>query len=269
MKHFLTFSIIVLTFFSCGKYQKILKSDDVNFKYSEAVKYYKNSEFNKALPIFNELLPIFKGTSKSEEISYYFAYTNYSIGDFLMASYLFERFLINFPRSIHAQESKFMIAYCHYQEAPEYSLDATNTILAIDKFQDFIDKYPMSDSIDRCNVLMDELRLNLSRKAFANAKQYHTTEEYRAAIIALDNVLIDFPSVINREEIYYLILESSYFLAINSIQTKKLDRLNKTIDYYNQFNDNFPDSSYNEEVKKIQSNTIKTIDELKSNTNEI
>ena len=116
---------------------------------------------------------------------------------------------------------------------------------------------------------MDELRLNLSRKAFANAKQYHTTEEYRAAIIALDNVLIDFPSVINREEIYYLILESSYFLAINSIQTKKLDRLNKTIDYYNQFNDNFPESIYNEEVKKIQSNTIKTIDELKSNTNEI
>ena len=72
MKHFLTFSLIVLTFFSCGQYQKILKSDDVNFKYSEAVKYYKNSEFNKALPIFNELLPIFKGTSKSEEISYYF-----------------------------------------------------------------------------------------------------------------------------------------------------------------------------------------------------
>ena len=64
-------------------------------------------------------------------------------------------------------------------------------------------------------------------------------------------MLIDFPSVINREEIYYLILESSYFLAINSIQTKKLDRLNKTIDYYNQFNDNFPESSYNEEVKKI------------------
>ena len=48
-----------------------------------------------------------------------------------------------------------------------------------------------------------------------------------------------------------------------------LDRLNKTIDYYNQFNDNFPDSSYIEEVKKIQSNTIKTIDELKSNKNEI
>ena len=34
-----------------------------------AVKYYKNSEFNKALPIFNEH-PIYKGTNKSEEIAF-------------------------------------------------------------------------------------------------------------------------------------------------------------------------------------------------------
>ena len=91
MKQLLFYILLITSVLSCSKYQKVLKSDDVNFKYSQAVKYYKNAEFNKALPIFNELLPIFKGTSKSEEISYYFAYTNYSIGDFLMASYLFEK----------------------------------------------------------------------------------------------------------------------------------------------------------------------------------
>ena len=94
----------------------------------------KNSEFNKALPIFNELIPIFKGTNKAEEIAFYFAYSHYSTGDFLMASYLFNRFTINFPRSKHVEECKYMVAYCHYQEAPEFSLDATNTMLAIDKF---------------------------------------------------------------------------------------------------------------------------------------
>ena len=50
----------VATLYSCSKYQKVLKSDDINFKYEQAVKYYKNSEFNKALPLFNELIPIFK-----------------------------------------------------------------------------------------------------------------------------------------------------------------------------------------------------------------
>ena len=269
MKQFLSIFIIIASIFSCSKYQKVLKSDDINYKYEQAVKYYKNAEFNKALPIFNELLPIFKGTNKAEEIAFYFAYTHYSTGDYLMASYLFNRFTINFPRSKHVEECKYMVAYCHYEEAPEFSLDATNTSLAIDKFQEFIDKYPNSDRLERCNQLMDELRLNLSRKAFANAKQYHTTENYRAAIIALDNVLIDYPDVENRQEIYFLILESSYFLAINSISAKKEKRLNMTIEYYNQFIDNFPESVYNDDVKKIYDVTKINLEQLKSNQNEI
>ena len=269
MKYLLIIFFVLTSIFSCSKYQKVLKSDDVNYKYDQAVLYYNNAEFNKALPIFNELIPIFKGTLKAEEIAYYFAYSHFSTGDYLMASYLFNRFIINFPRSKHAEESKFMVAYCHYKEAPEFSLDATNTSLAIDKFQNFIDKYPQSDSISRCNSLMDELRLNLSKKAFANAKQYHTTSNYRAAIISLDNVLIDYPEIENREEIYYLILESSYFLAINSIQSKKEKRLNMTIEYYNQFNDNFPESNYKVEVDKIFDITKTTIDQLKLTKDEI
>ena len=269
MKQFLSIFIIIASISSCSKYQKVLKSDDINYKYEQAVKYYKNAEFNKALPIFNELLPIFKGTNKAEEIAFYFAYTHYSTGDYLMASYLFNRFTINFPRSKHVEECKYMVAFCHYEEAPEFSLDATNTSLAIDKFQEFIDRYPNSDRVERCNQLMDELRLNLSRKAFANAKQYHTTENYRAAIIALDNVLIDYPDVENRQEIYFLILESSYFLAINSISAKKEKRLNMTIEYYNQFIDNFPESVYNDDVKKIYDVTKINLEQLKSNQNEI
>ena len=98
MKQFFLFIFFASTLYSCSKYQKVLKSDDINFKYEQAVKYYKNSEFNKALPIFNELIPIFKGTNKAEEIAFYFAYSHYSTGDFLMASYLNRSSAINFPK---------------------------------------------------------------------------------------------------------------------------------------------------------------------------
>ena len=269
MKHFFICILLLTTLFSCSNYQKILKSDDINYKYSEAVKYYKNTDFNRALPLFTDLISAFRGTNRAEELAYYYAYTHYSIGDYLMASYLFNKYIINYPRSSHAEESKYMIAYCHYQEAPEYSLDATNTVKAISMFQEFIDKYPKSDSIQACNNLMDELRLNLSNKYFANAKQYYSTENYRAAIIALDNLLINYPSIINREEIYFIILESSYFLAINSIISKKEDRLYKTIESYKQFIDNYPKSIYNSSVNEIYSNTLKTIEELKLTKNEI
>ena len=36
------------------------------------------------------------------------------------------------------------------------------------------------------------VRKKLALKAFSNAKQYFTTQHYKSALVALDNVLIDF-----------------------------------------------------------------------------
>ena len=73
--------IASLFLFSCGKYQKVLKSNDVNYKYSQAVKYYEKEDYNRALPLFNELNTVMIGTSKMQDISYYFAYCHYHTGD--------------------------------------------------------------------------------------------------------------------------------------------------------------------------------------------
>ena len=70
--------------------------------------------------------------------------------------------------------------------------------MAIKELQSFINRYPDSDKVIECNSLIDELRNRLSKKAFENAKQYYLTSNYKSAIIALDNVLIDFSSFDNR-----------------------------------------------------------------------
>ena len=50
-----------------------------------------------------------------------------------------------------------MVALCYYSEAPEHSLDSQNTHKAIYELQSFIDLYPISDSVQKCNILIDEL----------------------------------------------------------------------------------------------------------------
>ena len=165
------------------------------------------------MPLFKELSTIFKGTSKIQEVDYYYAYCNYAIGDNLIAAYLFRNYTINFPNNKYTEECAYMSAYCFYEEAPVYSLDATNTYIAINELQNFVDIYPEGSRVEECNKLIDELRSRLSLKAFENAKQYFITSNYKAAIIALDNVLIDYPSFNNREEVHYLIIKSSYLLA--------------------------------------------------------
>ena len=265
----LQISLIFLLLISCSKYQKILKSDDYNFKYDQAVLYYNNEDFNRAMPIFNELSTVFKGTSKIQEVSYYYAYCNYSTGDNLMAAYLFRNYTINYPNSKHTEECAFMVATCYYNEAPIFSLDATNTIRAIKELQSFIDRYPLSSNIKNCNELIDELRSKLSEKDFENAKQYFTTSNYKSAIIALDNVLIDFPSFNNREEVHFLIVKSTYLLAINSISIKVKERLEATMEAYTHFEDNYPKSKYLKELKSTYLKTESTLIELNKKSDEI
>ena len=268
MKRYFLFSLF-FTFFSCGKYQKVLKSDDYNYKFEQAVLYYKNDDYNRAMPLFNELSTVLKGTSKIQEVSFYYAYCNYSLGDNLTAAYLFRNYTINFPNSKHTEECAYMSAYCYYNEAPSYSLDATNTYRAIKELQSFIDRYPKSSRVEECNKLIDELREKLSLKAFENAKQYYTTSNFKSAIIALDNVLIDYPSFERREEAHFLIVKSTYLLAINSVSSKVAERLQETLDAYIHFKDNYPKSNYLQELEITNNKTLKILTKLKENKNEI
>ena len=75
----------------------------------------------------------------------------------MLASYYFKIFTVNYPYSKHREELSFMAAYCYYLESPKYSLDKTNTIKAIKELQAFIDKYPKSEKIKECNLLIDNL----------------------------------------------------------------------------------------------------------------
>ena len=254
---------------SCGEYQKLLKSDDYNYKYEKAVVYYEEEDYNRAMPLFNELSTVMKGSAKMEEINFYYAYCTYSTGDNLMAAYLFKNYTINYPNSKHTEECAYMQAYCYYNEAPSYSLDATNTYKAIKELQLFIDRYPLSNRVEECNSLIDELRAKLSLKAFENAKQYYITSNYKSAIIALNNVLIDFPSFNNREEVHFLIVKSTYSLAINSITAKVEDRLKETLEAFDHFKDNYPKSTYLKELENTYNKTKTTLIKLKQKKNEI
>ena len=140
MKIILQLLLVSMILISCSKYQKVLRSNDYNYKYNMAVTYYQKGDYNRAMPLFNELSTVMKGTDKIQEVNFYYAYCNYSIGDNLLAAYLFRNYTINFPNSKHTEECAYMMAYCYYNEAPIYSLDATNTNRAIRELQLFIDR---------------------------------------------------------------------------------------------------------------------------------
>jgi len=111
VKHFYKGFVLLIIcgcFLSCSKYQKILKSDDLGYKYDSAIKYYDDQEYFKALTLFEELIGLYRGLDKAEEIYYYYAYCNYYMEEYIMAAYYFKNFIKTYPSSSHAEECTFL-----------------------------------------------------------------------------------------------------------------------------------------------------------------
>lgn len=227
--------------FSCSDYNKLLKSTDYNKKYDAAVKYYEEKDYTKALGLMQELLSVYRGTAKGEKIMYYYAYATYAVGDYLLAGYHFNNFVKTFPASDKAEECSYMYAYCYYLESPRYSLDQSETKNAIKELQFFINKYPESKRKQECNELIAKLRSKLERKYYEISKQYYFLEDYKAAVVSFENVLVDFPDTKYREELMYLAIKANYIYASKSFATKKEERFRAAIESYHKYKSYFPD----------------------------
>ncbi len=250
--------------FSCkSSYQKLLKSSDYDLKLQKAKQYYNSGNYIKAIPLFEELIGILKGTQDVEDLYYFYPYCYFGQGDYQFASYYFKNFIDYYPRSPKAEDARFMSAYCMYKLSPVIDLDQSFTHKAIEAFQLFANTYPESEKIEECNQLMDEMRKKLEVKSYRAAKLYYDMRDYKSAAKALNNMLLDFPETDEREEVNFLILKSNFLYAENSIEEKQEERYNSTVAAYLSFIEKFAESEYLKEAEDIYEKSNKELDRLK------
>lgn len=251
MKHVVYLLLICsLLFTSCSEYQQILKSEDYDFKYKKAVEYYNAKDYLRAQNLLESVRNIFRGTSKAQTIAYYTAFCSYGQKDYSTAGYLFNNFVRTFPESSFSEECMFMRAFCYYKSSPNPRLDQSQTEKAIEMFQLYINRFPFSSRIDKVNKLIDEMRDKLAYKAYLSAGSYYHREKYKASIIALQNCLKDYPESRHREEIMYMLFNSRYELAYNSVKEKLVERYNAALEEYYSFVDEFPESEHKKDMER-------------------
>ncbi|HRN37216.1 MAG TPA: outer membrane protein assembly factor BamD [Flavobacteriales bacterium] len=235
--------LAALLLVSCSEFSKAVKSTDVRYKYRMAVKYFEKPDYDRAMPLFEELLSLTRGDTLYEPVSYYYAKGYFGMKDYLMASYYLGNFSKTFRNSAHAEECDFLAAYCHYKESPEFELDQRDTHTAIDKLELFMVRYPESTLKDSCITLIDELRLKLEKKDYAAARQYLRLRNYQPASEALQGFLRRWPNSTFREEALLSVLQADHDLAVNSVEAKKAERIEAGIRSFNTFADAFPNST--------------------------
>jgi outer membrane protein assembly factor BamD len=249
--------LILLIASSCGEYQKIVKSTDYEYKLKKAREYYDKKDYAKSTQLYSELINIYRGTNRSDQVYYYLAKSNYGQRDYLMAGHYFRQLVKEYPRSTYTEESQYMVGYCYYLDSPTPRLDQKTTQDAIDALQLFINIFPSSAKVAEANKLIDELREKLVLKSYMNGKLYYDLGDYRASVISLTNSLKEYPDSKYREELMFYLLKSKYLLGENSIEEKKRERLNAELDEYYTFVDEFPNSKFRKEADRFFANTKK------------
>ena len=246
---FILLTSLVLLAGCQNAYQKVLKSDDIDYKYSKALEYYNNKSYFKAIPIFEELMRTMKGTKSMEEVYFYYCMSQFKQKNYLLSGFHFKEYFQSYPYSDKAEEALFMYAESYEKQSPRFTLEQTNTYKAIDAYQTFINSYSYSNRVDYCNEKIDALRAKLEKKALFDADLYYRTKNYRAAAISYRNLLIDYPDIDNAEGIQYKIVNAFYKYAEQSIATKQVERYEDVISSGKDFVSRYPASEYVPEVQ--------------------
>ena len=231
-------------------------------KFQYAIKYFNKKKYNKAQPLLEDIYPQYRTTKEAENIYYMLAYSHYKLKDYLLASYHFENFTQRYSLSSKTEECAFLHCICEYEKSLPYYLDQFGTETAIKQFQIFINNYPESKYMQQCNDYIDKLRAKLHKKTYENAMLYYRTEDFKAAIVAFENAVKDYPDIPQKDELDFLVVKSYYLYAQKSVLQLQPERYKKALDAANNFIDEHKqdNNKWINEVKKLINQINSAID---------
>lgn len=281
------FGALVLTLGSCNDYNEIVKSDNYQRKIEKAdalyaegitpkknrkgeIKAYSNGEpkihsniLLKSITLYEQIYQRAPKQPEGESAYFRIGKAYYMSGDYYTGSYYLGTFVQRFPFSYQAEEALFLSAMCSVHNSPEQSLDQEETEIAINDLQTFVDRFPSSVLVDSCNHILDKLYMKLENKSYDAVKLYDRTMNYRSAVSSAMTFMEDHPMSKYTEEIHYILIKNSRDLALNSIDSKKLERLEQTKERYRTFAVLFPESEYLKSFSNLESQMDKEIEAIK------
>lgn len=286
-----TIGFVALTMVSCSDYNEVVKSDNYQLKLERAnqlyaegtkpkldrkgnVKKYSNGDpkiqantLLRSVTLYEQVYQRSPKSGEGEMAYFRIGKAYYLSGDYYTGGYYLGTFVQRFPFSYQAEEALFLSAMCSVQNSPETSLDQEETEIAINDLQQFVDRFPNSSLVDSCNHILDKLYLKLETKDYDAVKLYDKTMRYRAAVSAAITFLEDHPKSMYVEEVNYLLVKNSKDLAINSIDSKKRERIEETKERYRTFVASYPNSDYLKSISGVEAemdNELKALNELEN-----
>ncbi len=264
--------VIILSFLllaSCtSKFGHVMKSKDKEYKLKMAEQYYANKDYEKAQELYTDLLPLFKGDPRFEDIYYKYAYTSYYLKDYMNAENLFKTYGENFPNSAKVEETEFMRCMAYYKQSPKVDLDQTNTVKTMALLQAFINTHPDSKQVAEANEIIDVCRKKMELKEYNNAQLYYDLGFYKSAGVAFLVLIDDFPDSDNGDAYALSSIKSYYKYAEMSIVDKQEERFETVVNEVNDFEERFPGSKLLANANNYKTLAENNLKKLQTQNNE-
>ena len=240
-----------------------MKSNDVNFKLTKANEYYDKKQYQRANDLYKTLVPLLRGTRNYEPLYFRYAYSYYMLKDYLAASFHFKNFADQFPTSRDADEAEFLHAVSLFKMSPKSSLEQVNTVKAMDALQNYLNSNPGTKRAAEINGFLDEGRKKLEEKEASAAKLYFNMGQYKAASIAYQAVLREYPESPAGDYYQYMVVRSLYNYARRSVTTKQEERFGNVVAAYRELTELYPASAFVKEAEPMLASANSSIENLR------
>lgn len=223
---------------SCSPLQKALKVDDTAYKNEVADQFYEKGKYKQAIQLYEQIEKKEGWTPNFQSMYYKYSKAYYNSRKWEAAKPMLQKFNLVYLNSPSREETMFLEAKSAYQMSEVFTLDQHITFESIKLYETFITAFPESEKKVEANDNLRELKEKIERKAFESARLYNKigeyTRDYNAAIIALDNFLLDYPGTVYKTDALFYKFDSAYKLAINSVYSKMEDRIKNALRLYDE-----------------------------------
>jgi len=203
---------------------------------------YDDESYFEAVNEFTVVLLRFAGSTVADSAQYYLADSHYMMGDYLIAGVEFEKLINSMPQSPMVKMAQYRLAESYNELSPRAALDQKYTTKAIREYQYYIEEFPTDTLKEKAEEKILFLRNRLGEKEYENAEIYRKMSEFNAAIVYYDQVLTKYYDTDWADKAQFGKVKT--YLDSEDIEQALLESA--------KFEQQFPDSDLNEELKELK-----------------
>ena len=182
--------------------------------YKEAIDAFDKNDFFFASKKFSEAELNFKEVDFAAKAAIMSAYSLYSLNFYEEALENLERYLKIYPSDKNVIYAHFLIAVIYFEQVSDEKNDIAPTIIANEKINFFLEKYPDTDYAIDLKFKKDLIENQLAAKEMYLARYYVSVKKWIPAINRLKIILKDYNKTIFIEEALYRLVEINYHIGL-------------------------------------------------------